>query len=232
MRQLTLATRAFIASAVVFVVALIASTVGYPQPAAETNDVMGFIHSLIGEWIGTYEQFTNGGRAETKYFHAVIKESGPDTYQTVFEYYRLDEQTGAPIRVGESSMTTRIASDGTATNSITGKGQVLIDPKTSKPEQHNLSEVLRVSPSGGLQGSGSGRIRVSGLTLGMGKNGKVKDYRSAWTMSNGALKISQQLKVKFRLLVFSKSFVITAEFTGNRGSDIAALMKNAANKGP
>ena len=119
-----------------------------------------------------------------------------------------------------------------ATNSITGNGQVLIDPKTSKHEQHDLSEVLHVSPSGGLQGSGSGRISVSGMILRMCKNGKVKDYRRARTMSNEARKISQELKVKFRLLILSKSFGITAEFTGNRGSDIVGLMKSAEGRGP
>lgn len=218
--------------AMMLAVALIASIIGYAQPVAQPNDAGGFIHNLIGEWIGAYEQFTDGEKLAPKYFHAVIKQSGPDTYQTIFEYYRLDGRTGAPIKVGESIMTTRVASDGTATNNIIGKGQVRIDPKTSKPEEHDLSEVLLVSPLGRLQGRGSGSISVSGMLLGMGRNGKVTDCRSAWTMSNGALKISQELKVTFRVLLFSKSFVITAEFTGNRGSDIAGLMKRAAGKRP
>jgi hypothetical protein len=211
---------------------VVISTIGHAQPVAQSGDVRGFIHNLVGEWIGNYDQFTGGKKADTKYFHAIIKQSGPDTYQTDFEYYRLEEHTGKPIKVGESIMTTTLASDGTATNNIVGKGDVRIDPKTSKPEQHDLSEVLRVSPTGGLQGSGSGRISVSGMTLGMGKNGKVTDYRSAWTMKNGALEISQELKVKFKVLLFSKSFVITAQFTGNRGSDITGLMKRAAGKEP
>ena len=216
--------------AMMLAVALITSGVGYAQTIAATNDVRDFINPLIGEWIGVYEQFTDGKKAGTNYFHAIIKQSGPDTYQTVFEYYRLDEKTGAPVPVGESIMNTTVASDGTATNNIIGKGEVAIDSKTTKPEQHDLSEVLRVSPSVGLQGSGSGRISVSGMPLGLGKNGKVTDYHSDWTMQNGALMITQELKVKFRLLLFSKSFVITAKFTGNRGSDIAALVKSAGDK--
>jgi hypothetical protein len=218
--------------AMLIAVISLASTAVIPQSVAQPHDVKGFVHNLIGEWIGTYEEFTDGEKADAKYFHAIIKQSNPDTYQTIFEYYRLDEKTCVPIKVGESVMTTRVAADGTATNSIIGKGQVLIDPNTSKPEQHNLSEVLKVSPPSGMQGSGGGRISVSGLTFGVGKNGKVRDYHSAWTMQNGTLKISQMLNVSFRLLLFSKSFVITAEFTGDRGSDITGLMKRVECKVP
>ncbi len=182
--------------AMMLAVALITSSIGYDQSVVQPSEVRGIIHKLIGEWIGAYEQFTDGKKADTKYFHAVIKESGSDTYQTVFDYYRLDEKTGAPIKVGESTMTTVVASDGTATNNIIGKGQVLIDPRISKPEQHDLREVLRVSPSGGMQGSGSGRISVSGMAFGMGRNGKVNDYRSDWTVQNGTLKISQESQSK------------------------------------
>ena len=113
------------------------------------------------------------------------------------------------------------------TNSIQGKGQVRIDPKTTKPEQHDLSEVLRASADGGLEGTGSGRISVSGMALGLGKNGQVSDSHSAWSMHNGALTISQELKVKFKVLIVSKSFDITAQFTGTRGSDVAGLMRSA-----
>lgn len=205
--------------------ALIISTTAYAQPASQPNPARDFVHSLVGEWVGVCEQSTDGKQADNKYFHATIKQSGPDTYQTAIEYYRRDEQTGAPVRVGESTMTTGLASDGTATNDITGQGQVMIDPKTSKPEQHDLSEVLTLSPSGGLQGTGSGRISVSGMAFGVGKNGKVDDYRSTWAIQDGALKISQELKVDFKVLFVRKSFVIAAQLTGSRGSDIAGLMK-------
>ena len=199
-----------------------------PAPAiSQTNDVKGFIHNLIGEWIGTYEQLTNGKKASVKYFHAVFKQTSPDTYQTVFEYYRLDVNTGVQIKVGESVMTTKESADGTAVNDISGKGVVMIDPKTSKPEKHDLTEILRVSMAGGLQGDGNGTISVSGMTFGAGRNGKVTDEHSAWSMQNGELKIHQELTARFRVLFFSKSFTITAEFTGKRGSDIAGLMKQA-----
>jgi hypothetical protein len=217
--------------AIVLAVALITPSIGHAQLAAGPHDVGGFIHSLVGEWIGICEQSTDGKQADNKYFHAVIKQSSPGSYQTALEYYRVDDQTGGPVEVGQSTMTTTVAPDGTAKNDITGQGQVMIDPTTSKPEQHDLSEVLRISPSGGLQGSGSGSISVSGMALGAGKNGKVDNYSSSWTMQDGTLKISQDLKVSFRVLFFSKKFAITAQFTGNRGSDIGALMKSAQSKG-
>jgi hypothetical protein len=181
-----------------------------------------------GEWIGTCVQSTDAKATDNKYFHAIIKQSGPATYETVFEYYRLDPQTGAPITVGATTMATTVADNGTATNRVIGQADVLIDPKTLKPEQHDLSEVLRVSPSGGLEGTGSGTIKVSGMPLGAGKSGRVRDYRSTWSQTNGVLSLNQRLKVKFKVLFFSKSFAIIADYTARRGSDIVGLMKSAS----
>ena len=76
--------------AMMLAVSSMTSSFGYAQPVVQANEVSGLIHQLIGDWIGTYEQLTDGKKADTKYFHAVIKQSSPDTYQTVFEYYRLD----------------------------------------------------------------------------------------------------------------------------------------------
>ena len=146
----------------------------------------------------------------------------------MFEYYRLDPQTGAPIKVGATTMATTVATGGTAANRITGKADVLIDPMTLKPEQHDLSEVLRVSSSGGLEGTGSGSIKVSGMPLGLGKHGTVQDYRSTWAQSNGVLSLSQHLNVKFKVLFFSKRFTIIADYTARPGRDIVGLMKSAA----
>jgi len=47
-------------------------------------------------------------RPEDKYFHAIVKQLSPDRYETVFEYYRLDPQTGAPIQVGATTMSTTV----------------------------------------------------------------------------------------------------------------------------
>lgn len=211
--------------AVLLAVAVLSPSIGLAQ--SQPADVGSFIHKLTGEWVGTYEQFTNGKKADTKYCHAIVKQSGPDSYQTVMEYYRLDKNTGAPVRIGQSVMTTDVSPDGTATNSITGKGTVFIDPKTQKPEEHDLSEALRASAAG-LEGIGSGKISVSGITLGMGKNGQVSDSHSTWSINNGTLRISQDLKVNFKVLVFNKSFDVKATFTAKRGSDLNELMAKAA----
>lgn len=227
MRQHVSLSRILAVLTVPLVLLVITSRAGRAQASAPPNNVGSFIHGLIGEWVGTCVQSTDGKATDNKYFHAVIKQSGPDTYETVFEYYRLEPQTGAPIKVGVTTMATTVAADGTATNRITGKADVLIDPETLKPEQHDLSEVLRVSPSGGLEGIGSGSIKVSGLPLGLGKNGTVQDYRSTWSQSNGVLSISQHLKVKFKVLFFSKRFTIIADYTARPGSDIVGLMKRA-----
>jgi len=95
-------------SAIALILTLMASAVGCAQPAAPPSGVAqpsappasvgSFLDSLVGEWIGTCVQSTDGKAAGNKYFHAVIKQPGPDTYETVFEYYRLDEQTGAPLK--------------------------------------------------------------------------------------------------------------------------------------
>jgi hypothetical protein len=164
------------------------------QENPPSNNVSSFVHSLIGEWVGTCVQTTDDVASDNKYFHAVVKQSGPDTYETV---------------------------------KIIGKAEVLLDLETIKPEQHDLSEVLRVSPSGGLEGTGSGSIKVSGMPRGLGENGKVQDYRSSWTQSNGVLSMIQHLKVKFTVLFFSKSFTIFADYTARPGSDIVGLMKRA-----
>lgn len=229
MRQHVSVIQMLVILAAFLMLTLITSRAGRAQANAPPNNVGSFIHSLIGEWVGTCVQSTDGKATDNKYFHAVIKQSGPDTYETVFEYYRLDPQTGATIKVGTTAMATTVAADGAATNRITGKADILIDPKTLKPEQHDLSEVLRVSPAGGLEGTGSGSIKVSGLPLGLGKNGKVQDYRSTWSQSNGVLSISQHLKVKFKVLFFSKRFTIIADYTARPGSDIVGLMKRAEN---
>lgn len=217
-------------SAIVLLLVLITSAICYAQPGAPASDARSIIQSIVGERIGTYEQISNGEKADDKYFHSVTKQVGPNNFETVFDYYRLDPQTGAPVKIGVSTMNTTICADGSVTNTATGSGEVMIDKKTSKPEKHTLSEVLRLTPSGDMQGTGGGRISVSGLPMGAGKNGKVADYQSTWSLRDDTLRISQQLRVKFKVLFFSKSFNITANFTAKRGSDVIALMRSAGGR--
>jgi len=201
----------------------------YCQTSEQPKDIKSFFHEIIGEWIGTVDQSTGDIKADTKYFHADIKQTSSDTYKAVFEYYKLDPKSHLPVKVGMTDMTNKITSAGIATNIITGKGDVMIDANTSKPEEHNLSEVLQMSSSGSLIGEGSGTISVSGLTLGAGKNGKVSDYTSVWVLKNDMLTITEQLSVTFRILFFSKHYDIVDVFKAKRGSDIEGLMKNAGN---
>ncbi len=209
------------AAAVGLVLAIAA--VSFAQPASPSATAMqSFFRSLTGEWIGTCAQSTDGQQAENKYFHAVIKQVDANTFDTKFDYYRLDQKTGAPIKIGISGMTTTIKPDGTATNNITGSGQVMVDKKP-KDQKHNMSETLTAS-GGTISGQGKGKISVSGLPFGVGKNGKVDKSLSSWTMKNGALSISQKLKVGFKALFVKKGFSINADFTAKRGSDVVALM--------
>jgi hypothetical protein len=237
MGRLSLGTWAFRRSANALLLTLLVSAIGYAQPsvpprgavppAAPPGGVASFLHNLVGEWIGTCVQSTDGRATDNKYFHAIINQSGPASYETVFEYYRLDLQTGAPIPVGATTMATTVAADGTATNHVTGQAEVLIDLTTLKPEQHDLSEMLRVSLAGGLEGTGSGTIKVSGMPQDAGQSGRVREYRSTWLQSNGVLSMTQHFDVKFRVLFFSKTFTIVAGYTAQRGSDIVGLMKSA-----
>lgn len=219
-------TRICRVAAIVPILAIVTSVAGYSQPPAPPRDIAGFFHEIVGEWIGTVEQYTDGIKADTKYFHGVVTQISPDTYETLFEYYRLDKKTHAPVQVGVTSMTTRIAPQGTATNTITGKGDVFISPKASKPEEHQLSEVLYMSPSGRLEGKGSGKISVGG------KNGKVSDYTSTWALNNGVLSMTEQLRVAFRaLFFFTRHYDIVFDFKAKRGSDITGLINSGSSRG-
>jgi hypothetical protein len=220
-------TRLFHVAAIVLILVLSPSVAGYSQPSAPPKDIKSFFHEIIGDWIGTVEEYTDGVKADTKYFHAALKQTSSDTYEAVFDYYRLDKKTLAPVQIGATKMTNKITPNGTATNTITGKGEVFIDLKTLKPEEHTLSEVLHMSPSGNLEGEGSGKISVSGIILGAGKNGKVSAYTSTWVLKDGILNITEQLRVTFHILFFAKHSDIVDYFKGTRGSDIEGLMKRA-----
>ena len=187
-----------------------------PPPAQPVN-ITAFFDGLVGEWIGSYAQSNGKTQAPTKYFHAVVKATGLTTYESVFEYYRINEDTRKTELVGSSRMATTIAPDGTATNVITGNGAVLIN-KQENPESHQFSETLRMTSVGILQGLGTGSIDVNG------SSGKVTNYASTWSMHAGSFRITQQIKVRFRVLFFSQVYNINTDFTGSRGSDIMGLI--------
>lgn len=199
---------------------------GEPQIAEQTDkppsgDMNSFLTGIIGEWVGTCRHSTNGEKAEDKYFHAVIRQVAPGGCETVFDYYRIEN--GEPLKVGTCSITTTIGPDGLATSKIRGEGVVLIENKP-KNQRHELTEVLRLTSPGKLEGVGTGVISVSGMPLGLGKGGKIKETRSLWTVSDGALTIQQSIKVAFRMLFVNKTFTVTADYKASRGSDVAALV--------
>jgi hypothetical protein len=57
--------------------------------AKEGAGIRGSFDRMIGEWIGTFDQTTDKVKTPTKYFHAVASQTGPDSYQTVFKYYKV-----------------------------------------------------------------------------------------------------------------------------------------------
>lgn len=207
-------------------VILIATMFAGPTFAANGN-VGDFFKSVTGDWIGTCKQSTDGKQADDKYFHASVRQTSPNTFETQFEYYRLDSKTGQLVRAGGSSVVTTIAPDGTAKSKITGNGQILVN-NSPKNQQHDLMEVLSFGDSG-LQGKGTGTLSVSGMPLGLGKKGKVRNDKSTWAVSNGMLTIHQSLDVSFKALFISKSFSVVANYTAKRGTDVACLAGKTAN---
>ena len=137
----------FLILVAVLVLTVLRLGVAYTQQPAQPVDINHFFDRLVGEWIGTFAQSNGKVQAHTKYFHAVVTATGPASYKSVFEYYRIDEKTHKPVQSGVSQMITSIAPDGTATNVITGKGDVLINDEET-PETHQFSETLRMTSLG------------------------------------------------------------------------------------
>jgi hypothetical protein len=80
-----------------------------------------------------------------------------------------------------------------------------------------------------LQGSGTGSIKVddSQSGSGRGRDGKVVQYANTWSMSDRVLRITQQFKVRFKVLLFGRTYSIAMDHTLRRGSDIMGLIRKA-----
>ena len=194
------------------------------QNARAANGSVGeFYRSIVGDWVGTCEQSTDGVKADNKYFHASVKQLSPSEFVTHFEYFKVDKATGKSVQIGESQVRTVVAPNGAATSVITGKGTVLVNNKP-KPQEHELTETQTCTAVGSLEGAGTGKVKVGNMPLGLGKNGKVRESKTAWSLSNGVLAIDQKLHVAFSALIFSKSFTLEAHYTARRGTDVAGLM--------
>jgi hypothetical protein len=205
---------------------LTASTLSHAQgQSCNTGD---FFRRITGDWIGVCQQTTDGEKADDKYFHVAIKKMGDSVFESRFEYYRLDPKTGAPVRAGESLVTTTIGSDGLACSKIMGKGTVMVY-NAMKTQQHVISETAGADGPNSVRSSGKGTVSVSGMPLGLGKNGKVNSTKSVWTLSDDeSLSIRQTLKIGFRALIIGKSFSMTADYKAKKGTDVASLMTGKA----
>ena len=199
------------------------STCAFAQ-AAEKTAAQDFCNRIVGEWVGVCEQSTDGQQAENKFFHAVIRQTGPDSLESKFTYYRADPGTGAPIEIGDTTSITTISDDGTIKNDMSGSGTIIVEKKPKK-ESHSFLETLTMADENSLDGRLTGKISVEGLPFGVGKNGKVSEGSSAWTLDGDTLTINQTIKAGFRVLVFKKEFTIVACNKARRGSDVAVIMK-------
>ena len=198
-----------------------------PAARAYEADAAEFYRSITGDWVGTCEQNTDGQPAEKKFFCANIRQTNPSTFESRFDYFRIDAATGKAVRAGDASVVISINPDGAAAARIVGKGTILVDHKP-KPQQHEFTETQVCRSPGTLEGVTSGTIKISNMPLGLGKNGKIRSGRSSWRFSGDALSIDQKLTVGFRVLFFSKNFDVEAHYTARRGSDIAGLISRGS----
>ena len=196
----------------------------YAEDAAKPAPcpIRDFFREAVGEWVGICKQSTDEEPTDDKYFHAAIRETDPTKFEAKFEYFRVDA-AGILVRIGSSSVAATISSDCTATTSVTGTGEMLVDKKTKKQE-HALTENLIATGQGSIEARGTGTLKVYGMPLGLGKLGKVRDDQSSWSLSKGTLSIHQNLSIVFRALCFSKAFKVDATYNAVRGSDVASVV--------
>lgn len=190
---------------------------------AQSVKAKEFLESICGDWIGTWDHTTNGEKVDSRYFHVWFKRTGDNTYDSLFTYYKLDVASNTLVPYGETSIVSTVGPDGNITNRITGNGTVLVDNK-SRPQKHELVEVLTHSDGTTWTGYGNGKIEVDDLPLGIGKNGKVHRATSVWSLNGNTLTITETLRTQFKVLFFSKDFVIEANAKAVRGKDVANLI--------
>ncbi len=206
---------------------LFALALAVPAAAAQETPqekTVTFIKNLTGEWIGTCQQKTDGEDADNKYFHAKFEQTGSNTFAGKFTYYRFDPKTAEAVNIGETTMVSTIQADGTIKNDIIGKGKILINDQP-KDQEHTVTEILTFADENTLTGKIDGKISVSGMPFGIGKNGKIRNAESTWTIRNGVMTLDQTLKAEFKVLVVSKSFTVEAKSVAERGTDVVSLMK-------
>ena len=196
----------------------------FAQPVPSSGAV-DFYQKIVGDWAGTYEHTTDGEQAEDIYFKFSVRQADPNSFTGQFAYFRLNQATGNPEPAGTAAIQSTVQPDGTVRNVIAGDGTILIENKL-KQQSYNLVETLSSSTCG-LSGDIGGKVSVSGLPFGVGKNGHVSDGSSTWSLDGDALTIKQTIKAGFKVLMFSKSYTLLASSKATRGTDVAALMTKA-----
>ena len=217
----------FRSKAIVLAILILTVVVAMPafaQPVPSSGAV-DFYQKIVGDWVGTYEHTTDGEQAEDIYFKFSVRQAYPNSFNGQFAYFRLNQATGDPEPAGTATIQSTVQPDGTVRNVIAGDGTILIENKL-KQQSYNLVETLSSSTCG-LSGDIGGKVSVSGLPFGVGKNGRVSSGSSAWSLDGDNLTINQSIRAGFKILLFSKSYSLLASSKCTRGTDVAALINKA-----
>lgn len=214
-------SKAIVLAVLILTVGIALPALAQPSPPGRAVD---FYQKIVGDWVGTYEHTTDGEQAEDIYFKYSVKQADPNSFTGQFAYYRLNA-AGDAESAGTATIQSTVQDDGTVKNVISGDGTILIENKL-KQQTYDLVETLSTSQCG-LSGDIGGKLSVSGLPLGLGKNGQVSSGSSAWSLDGDTLTIKQSIKAGFKILLFSKNYSLLASSTATRGTDLASIMKKA-----
>ena len=197
----------------------------YANTAASQNiNPKDFSSRIVGDWIGICEQTVSDKKTPSKCFTLKVLQSGSNSFNSKIAYFRKDESTNKYVSCGETVIATTIASDKSATSVITGDGLAFLDD-TFKKETHQIVETFRATSSNQLEGTGSGTMSVKGITLNMGKKGKITKSKTTWSVAENILTIESNMQVKFSFLCFGKCNSIKTTHKAWRGTDIAMAYK-------
>lgn len=189
---------------------------------ADASSARSFFEGIVGDWVGACDEVV-GNDTQTRYFRVNVKQISSDAYQSHFTYYKIDGKSGKEVPDGSMLIQTTVHPDGTGINSVSGNGSVLFDCRCLKQE-FTLTEALTATSDGRLLGRGSGRNSVRGIPFGLGRNGKLLDTKTDWSVEKGSLCMRQSLKARYRSLCFSRNFLFKATYTAQKGSSLAAVM--------
>jgi hypothetical protein len=181
-----------------------------------------FFAELEGEWVGTAQQRVEGQEPLARYFHLVVQRQDARTFAMTVHYFRPNPKTGALEAFGSEQGTSTLLPDGTIQRQMQGTGSVLVENQP-KPESHTANGRARATAPGAIEGEASGKIRVDGLPLGLGRSGKIEQAREEWTVGGGVLTGHTAFVACFKKLFVRKRFKVETTCRAERGSNVAAL---------